>query len=410
MVVHPVSRLVRRWRAGGPMLPTTAAGAEWAIVLALSGVRVGVLVLMIPSLPAGVALSERPWLYSSGAVLVLIETVALVAWALRRGRWPGVGPSTADLGLCCALLLLEFAYVPMDHRLGSWVGWPTSLVLTSVAAAATVIRRRWVLLVATVAVMASFLVATSPVPERQTWNLVSSALTFLIWATLARLLSSYMRRMAVAADAARTAAASSARDEQFERTRLLLHDSASVLLLLSEVPVAEPVTGALRRQAGRESVRIRRFLSGEVPPDSGDVDGPVERQSDTVSLIGIVLHVGGQFTDLLVDYLLDLVDGVSVDAPRARAVERALTAVLHNVRLHAEATRVVIHGDVVGDEWELTIQDDGRGFDPAQVHRGFGLEIQVERSLGVHGVRAEVRSGPGEGTAVVMRAPRVGVR
>ncbi|MDK2931690.1 MAG: two-component system, NarL family, nitrate/nitrite sensor histidine kinase NarX [Bacillota bacterium] len=64
-------------------------------------------------------------------------------------------------------------------------------------------------------------------------------------------------------------------------------------------------------------------------------------------------------------------------------------------------------------EVELTVEDDGRGFDPVRPvgattqesgGEGFGLGIMRERAEAVGG-RLEIRSAPGRGTKVMVRVP-----
>ena len=52
-----------------------------------------------------------------------------------------------------------------------------------------------------------------------------------------------------------------------------------------------------------------------------------------------------------------------------------------------------------GGELELSICDDGCGFDPAAPHTGFGLTGMAER-VELAGGRLEITSAPGEGTAL----------
>ena len=85
-----------------------------------------------------------------------------------------------------------------------------------------------------------------------------------------------------------------------------------------------------------------------------------------------------------------------------RIVQECLT----NVARHAEACRVSIHlGLADAEGWiELAFRDDGRGFDPAQPRRGFGLAGMKERVAGLGG-QFTLETGPGSGTAIDIRIP-----
>lgn len=90
-------------------------------------------------------------------------------------------------------------------------------------------------------------------------------------------------------------------------------------------------------------------------------------------------------------------------APRvALGVGRALTTVLHNARRHAEAKTVFVHADCLDGRWELSVRDDGIGFDPSTASFGFGLGTQVIEALQRLEIDVTIDSAPGEGTAVVM--------
>lgn len=81
---------------------------------------------------------------------------------------------------------------------------------------------------------------------------------------------------------------------------------------------------------------------------------------------------------------------------------------LANVRKHAQASRVEIYLKSSGDELELSITDNGRGFpdtlqaDPAQRH--FGLESMRERARSLDGALT-VATGPQQGTRITVAVP-----
>jgi signal transduction histidine kinase len=87
-----------------------------------------------------------------------------------------------------------------------------------------------------------------------------------------------------------------------------------------------------------------------------------------------------------------------------RIVQEALT----NVRKHAGASKAWVCFEQEGDWVRISVEDDGRGFDPAQVteegQQYFGLQIMRERAESVEG-ELELDSRPGQGTRLVVRVP-----
>jgi two-component system NarL family sensor kinase len=84
-----------------------------------------------------------------------------------------------------------------------------------------------------------------------------------------------------------------------------------------------------------------------------------------------------------------------------RIAQEALT----NVQRHADATRVLIRLVATPDRVELSIEDDGRGFDPTRVPKGrYGLIGLRERAKLLSGT-VKVDSQTGEGTRLMVIVP-----
>jgi signal transduction histidine kinase len=82
-----------------------------------------------------------------------------------------------------------------------------------------------------------------------------------------------------------------------------------------------------------------------------------------------------------------------------RIIQEALT----NCARHARASRIRV--SVGGaSELQLSVADDGVGFDPAERHDGFGLRGIEERVRELEGVMT-IRSQPGAGTVLTIRLP-----
>lgn len=88
-----------------------------------------------------------------------------------------------------------------------------------------------------------------------------------------------------------------------------------------------------------------------------------------------------------------------------KALVRIVQEALNNVRRHAGTKEASIHLGRVGNRVQLKIQDNGVGFNPAEVPPGhFGLEGMRERAR-VFGGRVNIRSGRNKGTCITVTVP-----
>jgi PAS domain S-box-containing protein len=96
--------------------------------------------------------------------------------------------------------------------------------------------------------------------------------------------------------------------------------------------------------------------------------------------------------------------GPAVQVQLLRIIQESLT----NARKHAHANQVQVKLVMDGGEVEVTVSDDGQGFDPTLVPAGgqkYGLRFMRERAEEVGGT-LEVRSAPARPTRVMVRVPR----
>jgi signal transduction histidine kinase len=76
---------------------------------------------------------------------------------------------------------------------------------------------------------------------------------------------------------------------------------------------------------------------------------------------------------------------------------------LHNITRHAEATEVGLKLKQTADSLVLTLQDDGKGFDPAAVTGGMGL-TNLRRRAEKHLGRVDIAS-TSRGTTLTLTLP-----
>ena len=81
---------------------------------------------------------------------------------------------------------------------------------------------------------------------------------------------------------------------------------------------------------------------------------------------------------------------------------------LNNAAKHAQATEISVSLKAQGDCLQLTVQDNGLGFDPNGINRlGFGLSQMADR-VSATGGTFKINSKPGSGTTVVSLLPLPG--
>lgn len=390
--------LLRRWRSGDGALPTTLAGAEIALLIGFIGLRVTDVVQLAVSLPTGLQRSTAPAIDSGFALVYLFQSATIITALVRARRYVSRTWVTIDVATVVVVLLGQFLFTAPGERVGTWTAWGYSVSVCAALGAGIGLKRRRDILIAAVLLAGAYLVVSLPAADQhgEAGTAWSNAVAYFAFAFFTRALASFLRRLGREADAARNAAEAAGREAERDRQRRLLHDHETVMRLLAD-PHPDPLIAQLvRRQAAAGANRVRSFLSG---PSQTEVTAKVR---DLARLADIVQHVAADFADLPVDLAVDLVGDVVVDAAIAEALADALTTLLHNVRVHARATNVVIHADAVGPQWEVTVRDDGVGFDPSRTPLGFGLREQVIGNLDRHGVSSRVESVPGEGTAVTL--------
>ena len=82
-----------------------------------------------------------------------------------------------------------------------------------------------------------------------------------------------------------------------------------------------------------------------------------------------------------------------------RIVREAVT----NAARHGHAPSITLRG-WRDEALHVVVEDDGAGFDPEAVTRGFGLVSMRERAAALHG-SLDLRSAPGRGTRVEVTLP-----
>jgi len=149
----------------------------------------------------------------------------------------------------------------------------------------------------------------------------------------------------------------------------------------------------------------------------GGLDSALREARDAVATLRVGFDAGLSFADELprrldgfVDrtgYVVDLeLEPAAARLPGVVAADllRIVEEALHNVQKHADATRIRVRVARDGAGLMLSVEDNGHGFHPDNIRSGHGVVGMRERAA-LLGGRLEVRSAPGDGTAVIVRLP-----
>lgn len=375
------------------------ARAERAIAIAVVAVRVTFAVQLILAIVHGAGRAEQPGLFVGLGLAMVLESVLLCAFVVRR--WAVTRTAAAlDLAFVALMILAEPLYSAPEDRVGTWIAWGFGAGAAAALATGVGLPRLREAAGGGGVLVVAYLVASVPA-GRQTgtgWTAVTNSVALIGFSLGAWVTARFIRDLAGAADAARAETAELARRAAVERQRLLLHDQATVLSLLSRSGVDGELQAVLRQQALLGSRQIRAFLAREEAPAGVAVD----RDGAPVALARVLRAVAEEFGDLPLTVNVDLAAGVRVDGVAAIALGAAVRTLLHNVRRHAGAGAVTLHADRLPEgSWEATVQDDGMGFDPT-LTAGFGLRVQAGSALRELGMGVAVQSAPGEGTKVTI--------
>jgi two-component system NarL family sensor kinase len=227
-----------------------------------------------------------------------------------------------------------------------------------------------------------------------------------------RLLHTVGDLLSIAVERARLFARSAQLGAIEERNRLAreLHDTlaqglAGIALHLetADALLSGAAEGAAARAAVREALALTRANLEEARRSVLDLRAaPLEGRTLAEALRALAGHPPGAGPRVSVE-----VRGGARPLPaRLEAgLYRIAQEALANVRRHARARHATVCLRFLPDQVQLTIADDGRGFDPAAAPPGrFGLVGLNERAK-LLGGSLRVRSGPGAGTRLDVTVP-----
>ncbi|TAK21494.1 MAG: GAF domain-containing protein [Chloroflexota bacterium] len=202
-----------------------------------------------------------------------------------------------------------------------------------------------------------------------------------------------------------------------ERNRMAreIHDTLAqgligIILQLELAELDSGLSDSVRQRIGR-SIQLARENLAEARRTMLDLRAAaLEGRSLTQALERLVFDVGREL-GVKAEFRGPPADE-RFSARIETAVYRIAQEAIANVRKHAGASRLDVELAPRDNHLNLTIQDDGRGFDPTNGRRetvssGFGLRSMNERASLVGG-RLTVASRPGGGTRVDLLVPMEG--
>ncbi len=199
---------------------------------------------------------------------------------------------------------------------------------------------------------------------------------------------------------------------QAERTRLArdLHDAVKQQLFVVQTAAATVETrfdsdpGGARaaleqvRTAAREAMTEMEAMIDQLqstPVENTGLVDALKRQGEALGFrtgADVKLEIG------------DLPDNTLLPPGTQQALFRGAQEALANIGRHARASHVTISIGTAGHALELTIEDDGVGFDPLASRTGMGVQNMTARAA-VLGGSFMLTSAPGEGTLVRFTVP-----
>jgi signal transduction histidine kinase len=148
------------------------------------------------------------------------------------------------------------------------------------------------------------------------------------------------------------------------------------------------------------AVRALRGLITDLRPAALDAIGLaaalealVRRVGDTFGLsVALLVHLGDGF------------ENARLSPAREDAIYRVVQEALSNVAKHAAAGQVEVAVVREMDVVQVSVRDDGVGFDPHRIVGGFGL-LGIRERVGLLGGAVSIESTPGSGTRLRISVP-----
>lgn len=396
---HHGRRTLRSWLSGPWLTAATASTLlEQAIVLVFVVLRVGLLLQAVVAI-CWMAQAPSSWQAIAVTVGAAAFSVAVVVAVLRAGRispWPW---GVLDL-VFAAVLVVVSGQQSFGHGNEAY-NWALTYGARAVPFVVAWHRSIWLPLVAGLGFGALSFGVDAAANGEPTLSALANAVDVPVYVVTAALVVLFGGRVAAVADRNQLRAVELGAEIELARYQHHVHNATGLLAQLARHDTPSELLASLRAQAGEESNRLRREILSPSPSRQADDD-----DDGRVALSGVLWDACAGFSGLPLEIRTGLGRAVRLTQDRSLAVRAAVVALLYNVQFHARAENVTVHADGDDTGWEITVADDGAGFDPSTTRFGFGLATQVLASLNSQGIAVDIDSQPGEGTCITIRADR----
>lgn len=338
--------------------------------------------------------SAAVWSWGVAASVFLVPIVAAAISGFAPVRLLRVLAGVCATGHLIGLLTMVPALIggKLPDELGaSWL-FGVSVIATASAAVAWRPAITWPYVALCIIALGAdrFFASNLWIPDLAVQDALHTLLFDAIFTALALATYRAGRVLDAAADTAivetRSAATTEAQGRERTRVEALLHDSVLVALLASARGSPRAGAEALDALAGLDAV------------ERADDDAP--QPSST-----LIWRLQALTTDISPDARFSHDDSnhdASIRSDAAQAMLEATAEALRNSVQHAGSASRAVHARVADDGIEVTVLDDGRGFDPAEVRPGrLGVAVSIlDRMHSLPGGWAAIVSKRGVGTRV----------
>jgi len=196
----------------------------------------------------------------------------------------------------------------------------------------------------------------------------------------------------------------SAREEERSRIAKRLHDQLGQTLMGIKMKL-----DILDKEIEDQRLKEVKDLLGEAITESRDLSHLLRPSAlDELGLAPALRELVENFdssTDIDFRIGLDLTREVSGEEERA-ILYRAVQELLNNAVKHADPSRIEVSLTNEDSLLKLSVEDDGKGFDPERVVKESGLGLKgIRENINLAGGRFEIFSEKGEGTRAVIELP-----